>query len=100
MFFLCYIHNVGSRVANDVYQLVSTLLVLRLLCLCLPLLFQLDFSPKVAVLSAPSEYKIGVESAAKFVNQLSHRYPSLLARLELGYTWLEAVDNLLRDCSL
>ena len=90
----------GSCVANKVYQLVTTLIVLRLLSLNFPHKFQLDFSPEAAILSLPSEHKTSVENAVELVNKLNGRYPSLSGRLELGYSWLDAVDKLLQDCCL
>ena len=94
------VSRTGSRVADELYQLVATLIVLRLLSLNFPLLFQLDFSLKAVISSVPLEYKRSVESAVEFVKKLNGRYPSVSARLELGYSWLEAVDKLLQDCCL
>ena len=86
----------GSRVVDEVYQLVVTLGVLRLLTLNFPHLFQLDFSPKVAIVSVPPEYKASVERAVELVNKLDGRHPSMSVRLELGHSWLEAIDKLLQ----
>ena len=55
----------GSHVANEVYQLVVTLIVLRLLSLNFPHKFQLDFSPKADILSLPTEHKTFVENAVE-----------------------------------
>ena len=95
-----FVSCTGSHVANEVYQLVTTLILLRLLSLNFPHKFQLDFPPKVAILSSSTDYKTSVESAVKFVNKLDGHYPSLSGYLELGYSWLNSVNKLLWDCCL
>ena len=73
---------------------MTMLIVLRLLSLNFPHKFQLDFSPKATVFSLSKEHKTFVENAVELVNKLNSHYPSLLGRLELGYSWLDAVDKL------
>ena len=100
--FMCIQSHVytGCRVAKEVYQLLRRCISPKTPLAELTNMFQLDFSPKAAILSSLMEHKTSVEQAAKLVCKLNGRYPSLSGRLELGYSWLDAVDKLLQDCCL
>ena len=76
--FLIFFHVcTGSCVANEVYELVTTLTVLRLLSLNFPHMFQLDFPPKAAILSLLMKHKTSVENAVELVGQQA-QWPLLI----------------------
>ena len=80
------------------HSLVATLIVLRLLAINFPNLYQLKFTPsEVIVTSIPWEYEQAVELAVKFVKKLICQHPLLPEHLELGSNWVAAIDLMLKQ---
>ncbi len=79
-------------------RVVATLLVLRVLSDSFPGEFAVEIEAKVRITRAVSEeYRAGVERAVSFVGATDKTYPSLCARLELGYSWGAAIQDIISD---
>ncbi len=77
-------------------QVVATLLVMTMLSESFPGEFAVEIEAKVRITRAVNEEcRAGVERAASFVGATDKTYPSLCARLELGYNWGAAIQNII-----
>ncbi|XP_064404134.1 protein mono-ADP-ribosyltransferase PARP4-like isoform X3 [Halichondria panicea] len=88
--------SLGSTVFKALCQVVATLLVMTMLSESFPGEFAVEIEAKVRITRAVNEeYRAGVERAASFVGATDKTYPSLCARLELGYNWGAAIQNII-----
>ena len=93
--------SAGSTTYKALLDLLATLLVLKLLTYSQPEKFPLAFSPKICVMgTVESSVKKGVIMAVKFATKLDQMYPSLYARLELGYNWDSTLEDILCKCQI
>ena len=93
--------SAGSTTYKALLDLLATLLVLKLLAYSRPEKFPLAFSPKICIMgTVESSVKKGVVVAVEFATQLDQMYPSLYARLELGYNWDSTLEDILYKCQV
>lgn len=93
---------VGSTVYKVLSHLVSTLLILKILSVQLPAKFgAVVFEPKLHIISESqidSKYLSALKKALDFVTSHDKKYPSFYSRLELGFSWENALENILQNC--
>ncbi len=89
---------IGSTVSKALHQIVATLLVLNALSDSFPQEFGIVIEARVRISDNTiinKQYSIGVEKAIAFVGKTDKAFPSLCARLELGYNWGAAIQGII-----
>ena len=78
-------------------SLVATLLVLKILTESFPRKFTVETHARISitVVDRNFQYLEGVKKAVSFAESTDKKYPSLCARLELGYSWQSAIKGII-----
>jgi len=89
----------GSTTYKALLDLLATLLILKLLAYSQPQNYPIEFSPKICIMgTVGSSFKNGVVKAVEYAIKIDQMYPSLYARLELGYNWDSTLEDVLCKC--
>ena len=80
-------------------SLVTTLLVLKVLTESFPEKFVIETEARISITTVDHsfQYLEGVKKAVSFAESTDKTYPSLCARLELGYSWQSAIEDILSN---
>ena len=87
---------IGSSVFKALTGLVATLLVLKVLTESFPGKFVIEIQARISItiVDHTFQYIEGVKKAVSFAASTDKSYPSLCARLELGYSWQSAIEDI------
>ena len=78
-------------------SLVATLLVLKVLTESFPgkVILETQARISITIVDHTFQYLEGVKKAVSFVQSTDKSNPSLCSRLELGYSWQSAIEDIL-----
>ncbi|XP_019851276.1 PREDICTED: uncharacterized protein LOC100633591 isoform X2 [Amphimedon queenslandica] len=94
--------SLGSRVYKELLSLIATCFVLRLLNLNFPDAYKITFSPHFEIDMSngdPGDIATKMNKSLVLCNKLHKQNPSVVTRLELGYSLIDAVDKILKLCA-
>ncbi len=92
----------GTTVYNALLEILTTLLVLKVLSLQISTdcTFPVEFTPKVVVMDlqavTPPKFKQKLAKATEFIVSADKKYPSLYSRLEMGSNWEDVLDHTIK----
>lgn len=81
--------------------LIATGFVLRMLNLNFPEVYMMEFSPRFVMIpsSDVSEpQKVKLTQSINLCEKLNQQNPAVVSRLELGYTFADAIDKIISAC--
>jgi hypothetical protein len=91
--------SLGKAVCTDLFRLLTTITILKILSGVFGRRFPLTFTPKLAIYgTVDAEFAASVERAVAYFNRMAATHPSLYARLELGYSWEDAANRITSRC--
>ena len=88
--------DAGTTVHTALMRLLAVLLVLKLLATQLPSQFPIQLLPTVhSTGKVEGQYESKVKKAVAYAAKMVQMHPSLCGRLELGYNWDSATEDIL-----
>ena len=89
----------GTKAYMQLCTLIGTLLVLRLLTVNFPTQYDIKFTGQILLIDSPQNYKSCIAKAIDACQKMINHSPAVIFSLELGYSTVDAVDNLLAKCA-
>ena len=88
--------NTGSAVHTALMRLLAVLLILKLLATQLPSQFPIQLLPTICITGkVQGQFEGKTKKAVDYATKIDRMYPSLCGRLELGYNWDSATEDIL-----